>query len=138
MSPSVAPTLLELIRTGVPDTVEPARPDSMTDRELDSDIKIFNVQKTRLVRIARGSGCTLRQVEELMQTFKPFQRLASKMKGMNKGGKMANMAGPAGMRNLAGMFDPRMIQQMGGMGNIQKMMQQFGAGGMPPGFGGMM
>lgn len=33
VSPSVAPTLLELIRTGVPDTVEPARPDSMTDRE---------------------------------------------------------------------------------------------------------
>ena len=112
--------------------------DSMTPQELDSDAKLFNTQPTRIVRVARGSGSSVRDVHILLETFKPFQKLASRMKGFGKGGMdPRKMAGPGGMRNLQQMFDPRMLQQMGGVQNLQKMMKQFGAGGgMPGGFPG--
>jgi len=113
--------------------------DSMTAEELNSDIKIFNTQPTRLNRIARGSGRSIREVQELIEVYKPFQKLASKMKGMGKAGgmDMRKMAGPGGMRQMAQMFSPQMLQQMGGVGNIQKMMKQLQSGGGFPGFPGM-
>lgn len=40
--------------------------DSMTAKELDSDGKIFVEQPTRMTRVARGSGTSVREVEELL------------------------------------------------------------------------
>jgi signal recognition particle subunit SRP54 len=44
--------------------------DSMTDQELDSDTKLFYTQTSRIYRVARGSGATIREVEELLMQFK--------------------------------------------------------------------
>ena len=57
------------------------------------------------------------------------------------GGDMSKNVNPAQMAKLnqqvAKMIDPRVLQQMGGMGGLQNMMRQFqqGAGGNFPGGG---
>jgi signal recognition particle subunit SRP54 len=107
--------------------------DSMTDAELDSD----NVQKmmteSRMKRIARGAGRHLREVQDMMEMFKSFQKAIGKMKGMKMptgmpgmhGGKMNPAAMPAAASQMAKMLDPRMLQQVGGVGGLQSMMKQF-------------
>ena len=63
-------------------------------------------------------------------------------------GGLANMAGGGGAPNqrqmqqlqqeMSKLIDPRVMQQMGGMGGIQNMMRQFTQGGnLPPGMGSM-
>jgi len=122
--------------------------DSFTAAELDGDGKLFNTQPNRLKRIARGAGVSVNQVSEVLETFKPFKKVASKMKGLGKGMDLSKMSKPGGKmpnlnaRQLSSMFDPRMLQQMGGVGNIQNMMKKFASGGMnipgmPGGMGGM-
>jgi len=120
--------------------------DSMTAGELDGDNTVFNKQPTRLVRIAKGAGVSVRAVHEVIETFKPFKKVAQKMNKLGPQGMDRMMKGASGrgnpaanMRQLAGMFDPRMIQQLGGMGNLQNMMKKFAsAGGGPGGGGGSM
>ena len=53
--------------------------DSFTAEELDSDMKIFNATPNRLIRIARGAGVQLRHVHEVLETYKPFKKVASGM-----------------------------------------------------------
>ena len=60
--------------------------DSMTAKELDSDGKIFVEQPTRMVRVARGSGTSVREVEELLTQQRMMAGMAKKV-----GGNMANM-----------------------------------------------
>jgi signal recognition particle subunit SRP54 len=112
--------------------------DSFTQQELDSDNTIFNKQPQRAVRIARGAGVPIRAVHEILETFKPFKKVAEKMKDMTKGGGMKNMEqmmkgggrnANANMKQIASMFNPQMIQRMGGMGNLQQMMKNFAGGG---------
>lgn len=122
--------------------------DSFTQQELDSDNKTFNTDPNRILRIARGAGVPVRAVHEVLETFKPFKKVAEKMKQVTKqmqggGGKMdmsklQGRGGAANMQKLASMMNPNMLKQMGGMGNIQQMMQRFARGGMPgmpPGMG---
>ncbi|KAJ9317369.1 hypothetical protein DTO271D3_2190 [Paecilomyces variotii] len=125
--------------------------DSMTAAELDSDGKIFVEQPSRIVRIACGSGTTVREVEDLLSQHRMMAGMAKKVGGqkkqmqraqnMLKGGnkeqqmaamqkRMAAMGGAGGMPGMGG---------LGGMGDISKMMQMLqgqGGGGMP-GLGGM-
>ncbi|KAL1974750.1 hypothetical protein VTN31DRAFT_4954 [Thermomyces dupontii] len=121
--------------------------DSMTTAELDSDGKIFVEQPSRIVRVAGGSGTSVREVEDLLSQHRMMAGVAKKMGGqrkqmqraqsMLKGGnreqqmaamqkRMASMGG-AGMPNIPG------------MGDISKMMQMLqgqGGGGLPN-LGGM-
>ena len=109
--------------------------DSMTAEELDSTDKIFNTQPNRCVRIARGAGLPLRAVYEVIHTYKPFKGIAGKMKGLTGMMDPKKMNNPRAMQGMMQqMFNPQMLQQMGGAGAIQKAMQQM-AGGM--GGGGM-
>jgi len=55
--------------------------DSMSNAELDSDGKIFIHQPVRIVRVARGSGTTVREVEELLMQHKGFQNMVKKFGG---------------------------------------------------------
>eukprot|EP01006_Ploeotia_vitrea_P045444 TRINITY_DN66942_c11_g1_i1.p1 TRINITY_DN66942_c11_g1~~TRINITY_DN66942_c11_g1_i1.p1 ORF type:complete len:521 (+),score=259.78 TRINITY_DN66942_c11_g1_i1:51-1565(+) len=114
--------------------------DSMTQEELDGDDKVFNQQPSRMVRIARGSGSSMRQVQELMMTFKPFKKFTSNMKGMGgKGGlDPRKLSGMGGARQMQKMFTPQMMSKMGGMANVQRMMKQFASGQMPAGMKGML
>jgi signal recognition particle subunit SRP54 len=131
--------------------------DSMTTAELDSDGKPFNMQPSRLARVARGSGTSKVMVAEVLESYKPFGKLAGKMGELGKMGMDVNkgMGGPGAGRGgrgpnamdlgkqMASILPPQAIQKMGGLGNLQNMMAQFsesmgmgGKGGLPGGMPG--
>jgi signal recognition particle subunit SRP54 len=116
--------------------------DSMNDQELDhpNGAKLFSKQPGRAARVARGSGTSVREVNELLKQYSNFSAMVKKMggiKGLFKGGDMGKNVNPAQMAKLnqqmAKMMDPRVLQQMGGMSGLQNMMRQFqqGASNMP-------
>ncbi|KAE9965207.1 hypothetical protein BLS_007770 [Venturia inaequalis] len=120
--------------------------DSMTEKELDSDGKLFTTQPSRMTRIARGSGTSVREVEDLLTQHKVMAGMAKKMKGQmgNMQKAQGAMAGKnnkqqmeAAQKRLASMGQGNMP---GGadMASMMKMLQG-GGGGMPgmPGGGGM-
>jgi len=139
--------------------------DSMTTKELDSDGKMFVEQPSRMTRVARGSGTSVREVEELLSQQKVMAGMAKKMGGMGKnmakaqgqmggGNRQQQMAamqrrmqsmgqggggGGGGMPDMASMM--KMIGGMGGGGrgggmpDMSKMMEMMGGMG---GLGGMM
>lgn len=101
--------------------------DSMTQEELDC---VKPMIPTRIVRVAKGSGAFVFEVEILLEEYKRLKMMIEKMSksGLGKQTDMTNM-----MRNpqqmmgkLAGIVDPRMLQQMGGMDNLMDMMKQVG------------
>lgn len=98
--------------------------DSMTAKELDSDGKIFVEQPTRMVRVARGSGTSVREVEELLTQQKTMAVMAKKV-----GGNMANMK-----KAQSAMGGPNKQAQMRAM---QQRMQSMGGGGVGGGMPGM-
>ncbi|KMP03726.1 signal recognition particle protein [Coccidioides immitis RMSCC 3703] len=126
--------------------------DSMTAAELDGDGKVFVDQPSRIVRVACGSGTTVREVEDLLSQHKmmagmakkvggqkkQMQRAQNMLKGGNKEQQMAAMQ--KRMAAMGGAGAPGM-PRMPGMGDMAKMMQMLqgsgGAGGGMPGFGGM-
>lgn len=104
--------------------------DSMTDAELDGKVDIEK-SPSRLARIARGSGTQPEQVIVLLKCHKQFEGVVKKMgkSGLMKGGEsqmQKNMSrNPAGvMQQLSKAMDPRMLQQMGGAGNVMNMMKE--------------
>ncbi|ANB14743.1 Srp54p [Sugiyamaella lignohabitans] len=112
--------------------------DSMTEKELDSDGSPFADQPSRIVRVARGSGTSVREVEEVLYQQKMMAAMAKKMGG--KGGMMSRMqqmqgaGGPnpaqiqAAQRRLASMG---MGGGAGGMPDMSQLAGMFGQGGMP-------
>lgn len=120
--------------------------DSMTEKELDSDGKCFTDTPTRMTRIARGSGTSVREVEDVLTQHRMMAGMAKKMgKGMANMQKAGAMSGPGRQQQMAAM--QRRMQSMGGGGgagpgaggmpNMADMMKMLGggAGGMP-GMGG--
>ncbi|XP_067939398.1 signal recognition particle subunit SRP54-like [Watersipora subatra] len=119
--------------------------DSMNDNELDhlEGAKLFSKQPSRIERVARGAGVSVRDVQELLAQYTKFAQMVKKMGGMKnlfKGGNMDKNINPKQMTQLnqqmAKMMDPRVLHQMGGMQGLQSMMKQFQAGGGkggPPG-----
>ena len=88
--------------------------DSFTQEELDSDMKIFINCPNRLVRIAKGAGVRLIHVHEVLETYKPFKKVASKM------GNLAKLtSGPNGM------MDPKKMMGRGGQMNMNKVASMF-------------
>ncbi|KAF2716530.1 signal recognition particle protein [Polychaeton citri CBS 116435] len=123
--------------------------DSMTQKELDSDGKIFVDQPTRMTRVARGSGTSVMEVEELLTQQRMMAGMAKRVKGgmanmqkaqgaMGGGDKRQQMAalqkrlqsmggGAGGMPGMGG----------GGMPDLSSMMSMLGGGGRGGGGGGM-
>lgn len=64
--------------------------DSMTTKELDSDGKMLISEPSRMVRIACGSGTSVREVEELLTQHKVMSGLAKNMSGQKKNMQKAN------------------------------------------------
>lgn len=102
--------------------------DSMTEKELDSDGKVFIQQPERMTRVARGSGTSVREVEELLSQQRAMASVAKKMGGMNKNMQRAQQQMGGGHR----------AQQMAAMQKRMQSMGRGGGGGMPgmPGMGG--
>eukprot|EP01122_Echinamoeba_exundans_P011391 TRINITY_DN4519_c0_g2_i1.p1 TRINITY_DN4519_c0_g2~~TRINITY_DN4519_c0_g2_i1.p1 ORF type:complete len:455 (-),score=136.77 TRINITY_DN4519_c0_g2_i1:69-1433(-) len=89
--------------------------DSMTDEELDNP-KVLN--QSRLNRVARGSGRSVAEVNELLVRYKQLEKTVEKMKGF-KGGR-------AGMNQLQNMIPPQMLKQMGGSNMLRALGNMFG------------
>lgn len=112
---------------------------------MDSDGKPFETQRSRIVRVARGSGTSVHEVEEILEQFKKFAQMVKTMGG--KGGLLKNMptdprrVNPNQMASMArlqqqmmNMIPPEVMNRMGGMEGIQRMARQFAGGrggGMP-------
>lgn len=122
--------------------------DSMNDQELDSQegAKMFQRVPSRMQRVARGAGVSVKEVQELISQYTKFAQMVKKMggiKGLFKGGDMNKNVNQTQMAKLnqqmARMMDPRVLQQMGGMNGLQNMMKQFqnGAAGKMGGMGNM-
>jgi signal recognition particle subunit SRP54 len=71
--------------------------DSMTQKELDSDGRIFVEQPTRMTRVARGSGTSVREVEELLTQQRMMAGVAKNAK--NNMAKMQKAQGAMGGAN---------------------------------------
>ncbi|RNA28883.1 signal recognition particle 54 kDa [Brachionus plicatilis] len=121
--------------------------DSMNDKELDSldGAKIFSKNPGRCHRVAKGAGVSVKEVQELINQYTKFAQVVKKMggiKGLFKGGDMARNINPSQMsrmqQQISRVIDPRILNQMGGMGGLQNMMKQLqGSGGMGKLFGNM-
>ena len=117
--------------------------DSMTVKELDSDGKIFVQQPTRMTRIARGSGTSVREVEELLTQHRMMAGMAKKMKGGMANMQRAQGALAGGNRTQQMAAMQKRLQSMGGgaggavgpggmdIGAMMKAMGGGGGGGMP-------
>lgn len=103
--------------------------DSMTPKEIDSDGKIFRDEPSRVLRLARGSGTSIREVEDVLMQQKIMGDMAKKLGGKN--GVLNQMQqGPGAMRNNPQLAaaQRRMAQMAGGQGGVPGM---GGMGGMP-------
>ena len=117
--------------------------DSMNDQELDnpSGGKLFSKQPGRITRVARGSGTSVREVNEVLTYHTKFSQMVKKMggmKGLFKGdpNRQLNPMEMMKMNNeMAKMMNPKVLQKMGGMGGLQNLMKQFQGGGMGMGGG---
>lgn len=98
--------------------------DSMTVKELDSDGKIFVEQPERVTRVAKGSGSSVREVEEMLSQHCTMAGMAKKVKG-----------GMANMQKAQGLMGSGNRQQQ--MAALQKRMQSMGRGGGGGGAGGL-
>lgn len=118
--------------------------DSMTKKELDSDGKIFLDQPERMTRVARGSGTSVREVEDLLTQQRMMAGMAKKMGGNMKNMQKAQaaMGGGRGGNQAAQMAAmQKRMQSMGGaggggmpdIGSLMKMMGGGGGGGGMPG-----
>lgn len=56
--------------------------DSMSDRELGSDGSVFEKEPRRIVRVARGSGCSVEHVTSLLLQFRKISGLMKKVSMM--------------------------------------------------------
>ena len=103
--------------------------DSMTDDELDCKVPLT---ETRVRRICHGSGTQEFFVNHLLTQHKQFEKMVGKM---GKSGLMKNdmamqqqmQRNPKqAMAQMARSLDPKMLQKLGGMGNLEQMMKQLG------------
>ena len=101
--------------------------DSMTSDELDGK---FPLVQSRMTRIAKGSGTKLREVNDLIEEHKRLAKIVGKMGKMNlgQGNDLMSMKRHPGqmMKKMQNVVDPKMLQQLGGMGNIMNMMKEMG------------
>lgn len=97
--------------------------DSMTEKELDSDGAVFAEQPSRIMRVARGSGTSVREVEEVLLQQQMMAKMAKRMGGA---GGMMNQMKALASGNARG--NPQMAQMQRQM---QQMMGGAGGGGMP-------
>lgn len=118
--------------------------DSMTAAELDEPKVKKLMTPSHIHRVARGSGHSVMEVQNLLVSYSKFEEIAKKMGKVNframsqdPGSLMSNRMGQQQMGQIAKLLNPNMLRQMGGMGGLQGMMRQLqgmqGGGGAPGG-----
>lgn len=93
--------------------------DSMNDEELDNPKLTFSA--ARIERIARGSGRTPREVEELLVEYKRFSKVVGKVGKMSKKNMNVDQLSRGTAQSLQNHMDPRMLSQLGGAQGFNKM-----------------
>lgn len=124
--------------------------DSMTDAELKSDGLVFIDQPSRIVRVARGSGTSVAEVESVLLQQKMMARMASTTKNMQANPRMKppsgmmnnmmNMLGSGGMpsqEDMAAMMNNPQMRQMANSPQVRQMMNNPQMKDMMKQFGGM-
>lgn len=109
--------------------------DSMTEKELDSDGKLFVEQPSRMTRVAMGSGTSVREVEDLLSQQRVMASMAKKVGNFSKSSNKAQgqMGGGNRQQQMASM--QRRMQSMGqgqggqGMPDLNSLMSMMGGGG---------
>jgi len=91
--------------------------DSMTDEELDIP-KVLT--PPRIARIARGSGRSIKEVNELIVQYKQFEKVVVRMKNVR----------PGRMNNLQNLVPPHLLKQMGGASGLNSIIRQMGKDGL--------
>ena len=101
--------------------------DSMTDEEL--EVK-KTLDASRIERVARGSGTSVKDVNEMITNYKRMAKVVENMgkAGIGKMNDMQNMMRNPGqmMKRMQNMMDPKILQQMGGPQNLMNMMHEIG------------
>ena len=121
--------------------------DSMTAAELDEAKVKKMMTPSRMHRIARGSGHSVVEVQNLIISYTKFEEIVKRMGKMNfkamtqdPAGMASGRMGQQQMGQLAKLLNPNMLRQIGGVGGLQGMMKQLqqgmaggggGAGNMP-------
>jgi signal recognition particle subunit SRP54 len=103
--------------------------DSMTDKELDSSSTKLLGEKSRLERWARGSGCSILEVQMLVEEYKRLAKVfTTTMKGMKLPKNLKGDMNPRNMQQnisqMSRMLPPQMLKMMGGPGAIQSLLKQ--------------
>lgn len=118
--------------------------DSMTAAELDDGKVKKLLTPSRLLRIARGSGHTLADVQGLVMNYSTFEDVMKTMGGKNFKSMMQDPASSGlngrmnaqQMAQMSKLINPELLKKMGGATGLQSMMQQMQGlagrgGGMP-------
>lgn len=107
--------------------------DSMTTKELESDGRIFIKEPSRIVRVARGSGCAVVEVEMILQQHRMMSTMAKSAMAAQGG-----QAGPGGNPMANNPQMQRMMQQAQSNPNfMQQAMNMLGGAGGAGGAGGL-
>ncbi|EGC34032.1 signal recognition particle 54 kDa subunit [Dictyostelium purpureum] len=98
--------------------------DSLSDKELDGKKPI--TQK-RILAIAQGAGRHPKEVLELLEQHKMFEKLiGGKVPGgMGNMGNLLSKGGPKGLQQLQNMMPPQMMKQMNAAGGMQGLLNSF-------------
>jgi len=91
--------------------------DSMTDEELDVP---KTINPNRINRIARGSGRSTKEVNELLVQYKQFEKVVSRMKNVR----------PGRMNQIQNLVPPHLLKQMGGASGLNSFIRQMGKDGL--------
>ncbi|RLV91660.1 Signal recognition particle 54 kDa protein [Spathaspora sp. JA1] len=110
--------------------------DSMTQQELESDGRIFIKEPSRIIRLAKGSGCSAVEVEMILQQHRMMSTMAKSAMGPGAAGGAPGAVNPQMARMMQqAQSNPNFMEQamkmMGGAGGAG------GAGG-PGGMAGLM
>ena len=81
---------------------------------------MFSKNLSRVHRVARGSGVSAKEVQELITQYTKFAQIVKKMggiKGLFKGGDPSRNINPSQMsrmqQQMSRVIDPRILNQMG-------------------------
>jgi len=102
--------------------------DSMTSDELDLKAGVRLDEVSRVIRLARGSGCSPKMIMDLLNEHKKMETMVGKMgkMGLMKDGAEKQLARNPNeiARKLKACMDPDLLANMGGAQNMVSVMQQ--------------
>uniref|UniRef100_A0A0E0DTQ2 Signal recognition particle 54 kDa protein n=1 Tax=Oryza meridionalis TaxID=40149 RepID=A0A0E0DTQ2_9ORYZ len=99
--------------------------DSMTNAELDStNPKLMS--ESRIKRVARGSGRTMKDVTDMLEEYKRIAKVCSKLKKLPKNMDRNVMNNKDTLNTINNLIPKQLLNQIGGVNPLQSIMKQMG------------